>query len=428
MSRNKYIYTLIFVMVLAVFCPAGDWQVIGQMPFPVNGGEALVLDSLIYIFGGYSDSLGGPVNWIQTYNPATEQWQRVGHMDLPRYGFVADKLGDSLVVLCGGLWTYSADNYGLQLWNFRNRSNDWDQVIEKNINFDRIYMTGHVYGNSLFLFGGLMPPAQPDSDSLSYIIRYDIIANQLSFFHEEIYTNAPLPYHHMSVRLGSKVYIIGGVRYNLSDKIITYDLESNTLEPAGSMLGVCAGGKAVTDSNWIYIIGGYNERNHALNRVEFYDPNTNQSYLGPPLNHPRKEIMAVVFNNCIYVFGGKDQNDFSSPWVEKLALASITASNRSEAQELSAQKFYLFDNYPNPFNSSTMISFDLNSKTYLTLDIYSITGQHIQTLAQGEFQPGFYRLVWDGSDNNHKAVASNVYIYQLRTEKFVQAKKMVLLK
>jgi hypothetical protein len=428
MKGNKYIHILFLVLFLISLCRAGEWEVIGQMPLPVNGGEALVLDSLIYIFGGYSDSLREPVDWIQAYRPTTDQWYMVGHMSLPRYGFVADRLGDSLVVFCGGIWSNTPDDYGLELWNYRRRSNNWNLATEKNINFDRIYMTGHVYKNSLYIFGGLMAPAQNDSTNLSFIIRYDIFSATLSTYPGEVYTNVPLPYHHMSVRLDSVVYLIGGVRFNLSDKIMKYDLELNTLEPAGSLQGVCAGGQAVTDSNWIYIIGGYNERSSALNQVEYFDPNSNTSYPGPSLNYSRKECMAVIYDKCIYVFGGKDQNDINSPWIEKLALTGTTASDRVNDRGISAARYHLYDNYPDPFNASTVISFDLDSQTYLTLDIYSITGQHIQTLAQGEFLPGFYRLVWDGRDKNHNAVASNVYIYQIRAENFVQAKKMVLLK
>jgi hypothetical protein len=202
----------------------------------------------------------------------------------------------------------------------------------------------------------------------------------------------------------------------------------DTLELAGKLQGVCAGGQAVTDNTQIYIIGGYNEQNEALNRLECFNPNTGTSYFGPALNHPRKESMAVVYENTIYIFGGRGRYNTDLPSVEKLDLGALTASNWSKDRESRPHEYALHDNYPDPFNSTTVISFDLDEKTYLTLDIYCVTGQHIQTLARGEFSPGSHQLIWDGTDKFHKDVASNVYICQLRSKNFVQAKKMVLLR
>jgi N-acetylneuraminic acid mutarotase len=289
-------------------------------------------------------------------------------------------------------------------------------------------MTGHAYNNSLYLFGGLIAPGWSDSTYLTFIIRYNVFSSEINNLKGGEYTNVTLPYHHMSVRIGAMVYLIGGVHNILSDKIHKYNLELDTLESAGTLRGLCAGGQAVTDGNWIYIIGGYNEQNRALNRMERYDPNLNQSYPGPELNYPRKESMAVIYENSIYVFGGKNLNEEDLPWVETLDLGALTASSRNLDSRKPVQQYRLLDNYPDPFNSTTVISFDLDDKIYLTLDIYSITGQHIKTLAEGEFSRGLHHLAWDGTDKHHKAAASNVYIYQIRGESFTQAKKMVLLR
>ena len=429
MKKYEYLNILLLLGLLLSAGSAQEWEIIGDMPLPVHGGQALVLNSSIYIFGGYSDSLGGPVNWIQVYDPFTDRWSLAGEMAVPRYGFVADKLNDSLLVFCGGVWSDSVNGPDIELWNFRDRSPDLDVGVAPDINFDRVYMTGHVYNNSLYLFGGLIAPAWSDTTHLPYIIRYDIFSAVLNYSKGEYYRNViPLPYHHMSVRIGTAVYLVGGVRNNLSDKIQKYDLELDTLELAGNLQGVCAGGQAVTDNTLIYIIGGYNEQNEALNRLECFNPNTGTSYFGPTLNFPRKESMAVVHENTIYVFGGRGRYNADSPSIEKLDLGALTASNWSQDRGLSPRKYALYENYPDPFNSTTVISFDLDDKTYLTLDIYSISGRHIKTLASGEFSPGLHHLTWDGTDKFNKDVASNVYIYQLRSKHFVQAKKMVLLR
>jgi hypothetical protein len=429
MKKYEYLNILLLIGLLITSDRAQQWEVIGDMPLPVHGGAALVLNSSIYIFGGYSDSLGMPVKWIQVFDPVTTRWSLAGEMSMPRYGFVADRLNDSLVVFCGGVWSDSSNEPGIALWDFQRRAPDLDLGVAPDINFDRVYMTGHAYNNSLFLFGGLIAPGWSDTTHLSFIIRYDIFAAILNTTRGEYYKNiTPLPYHHMSVRIGTIVYLIGGVHNNLSDKVQKYNLELDTLELAGNLQGVCAGGQAVTDSTQIYIIGGYNEQNEALNQLECFNPNTGTSYFGPALNHPRKESMAVIYKNTVYVFGGRGRYDTDLSSIEKLDLGSMTASNRFPDSGPRSPRYALHENYPDPFNSTTVISFDLDDKTYLTLDIYSITGQHIKTLARGEFSQGLHQLTWDGTDKFHKDVASNVYIYLLRSKNFVQAQKMVLLR
>jgi hypothetical protein len=425
MKENRSIIILLLPLILFTICYAGQWEVIGDMPLPVSGGQALVLDSLIYILGGVSDSLS-PVNWIQVYDPAANQWQMAGQMLWPRYGFVADRLNDSLVVLCGGIWQNTPNSLNIELWNYKFMTQDQNLNLTNDTNFNRIYFTGHVYGNSLFLFGGLMAPFQSDSSNLSFIVQYDIFSAMVSPLQEAVYSNVSLPYHHMSVRLGSVVYLIGGVHFNLSDKVMKYDLETNLLEAAGTIHGVRAGGQAVTDDSRIYIIGGYNERERALNRVEYYDPVNNVSTFGPPLNYPREESMAVVYNHNIYVFGGKGSTELNVRGIEKLDLLTDVKSTFESMD--SKRHLRLYKNYPNPFNSTTVISFDLDQSSRVSLEIYSVNGQYIKTLVQNMLGAGSYKFYWDGLDQNQASVASGIYIYQIRTGDFSEARKMMLIR
>ncbi len=91
---------------------ANDWQVVSKMPHPVYGGQAVVHGDLIYIFGGFSDSLKRPINTIQVFDPKNNEWILRGHMQHARYGFVADILNDSSIVYCGGMLNGSNDVYG----------------------------------------------------------------------------------------------------------------------------------------------------------------------------------------------------------------------------------------------------------------------------------------------------------------------------
>lgn len=90
--------------------------------------------------------------------------------------------------------------------------------------------------------------------------------------------------------------------------------------------------------------------------------------------------------------------------------------------------YRLFQNFPNPFNPSTLISFSIPKDEFVTIKIYDMIGQEIKTLVNGDTKAGTHTLNWDGFDNNGSKVSSGSYIYRMTAGEFVQARKMILLK
>ena len=86
-------------------------------------------------------------------------------------------------------------------------------------------------------------------------------------------------------------------------------------------------------------------------------------------------------------------------------------------------KIKLLQNYPNPFNPSTIIRFYLPSTEYVTVKVFGITGEEIETLMQGEVPAGQHEIYWQASH-----LASGVYIYSLQAGNFRESRKMVLQK
>jgi parallel beta-helix repeat protein len=86
--------------------------------------------------------------------------------------------------------------------------------------------------------------------------------------------------------------------------------------------------------------------------------------------------------------------------------------------------FYLADNYPNPFNAYTTISFRLPEASNVTLEIYSLLGRKIETLIDNRQQSaGVHNIKWEASD-----AATGVYFYRLQANNYRITKKMALLK
>jgi serine protease AprX len=88
----------------------------------------------------------------------------------------------------------------------------------------------------------------------------------------------------------------------------------------------------------------------------------------------------------------------------------------------------LHDNYPNPFNSGTVISFDLPQKDQVELSVFNILGQHVCTIYSGEAPIGRNNFHWNGTNSRGIHLASGVYFYRLRTSHALIAKKMLYLK
>jgi photosystem II stability/assembly factor-like uncharacterized protein len=86
-------------------------------------------------------------------------------------------------------------------------------------------------------------------------------------------------------------------------------------------------------------------------------------------------------------------------------------------------KFAILTSYPNPFNPTTTISFSLPHSGYVTLNIYSITGQKVATILDTYQQAGEYSIVWDAS-----AYSSGLYLARLEAEDRIMTSKLLLLR
>jgi hypothetical protein len=88
----------------------------------------------------------------------------------------------------------------------------------------------------------------------------------------------------------------------------------------------------------------------------------------------------------------------------------------------------LLENYPNPFNGSTIIEFRLPQQRKINLSVYDVLGRKISTLADGEISAGIHQITFSSISEGGMNLPSGVYYYVLTGDAFVTAKKMLLLK
>ena len=92
------------------------------------------------------------------------------------------------------------------------------------------------------------------------------------------------------------------------------------------------------------------------------------------------------------------------------------------------ETFALHATYPNPFNPTTIISYDLPEQAHVTLGIYNLLGKQVKTLVNQSQDTGNKTAVWDGTDDLGRSVSAGVYLYQIQGGEFTQTQKMLLVK
>jgi hypothetical protein len=88
----------------------------------------------------------------------------------------------------------------------------------------------------------------------------------------------------------------------------------------------------------------------------------------------------------------------------------------------------LKSNYPNPFNPETTISFSVKEASPVSIEVFNVKGQLVKTLINDVQEAGNHNVVWNGKDNNGRAVSSGIYYYKMNTGKYSSTKKMIMMK
>ncbi len=92
-------------------------------------------------------------------------------------------------------------------------------------------------------------------------------------------------------------------------------------------------------------------------------------------------------------------------------------------------QFRLSQNFPNPFNPSTIITFELPNESNVSLKVYDLNGREIIALIDELCQGGYRKVIWDGKDKLGHSVPSGIYLYTLKSSSgFYKTQKMVLIR
>jgi flagellar hook assembly protein FlgD len=100
----------------------------------------------------------------------------------------------------------------------------------------------------------------------------------------------------------------------------------------------------------------------------------------------------------------------------------------SSVEEGLPREFSVSPNFPNPFNPTTTIKYDLPASAPVELVVYSLLGGKVRTLISREMEAGYHQVDWDGKNDAGVPVTSGVYLYRFTAGDYLMIRKMILLK
>ena len=152
-----------------------------------------------------------------------------------------------------------------------------------------------------------------------------------------------------------------------------------------------------------------------------------QSLMDSTLTDTTTTVPGVPVNTTYY-WRVKAKNSIGWGQFSSTRSFTVRVSAVSDPEVTIPSQIRLEQNYPNPFNPETIIRFSLPTSADVYLDVYTIQGKKIATLAQGLYSPGWHSVRWDGMTSQGVQASSGVYLYSLRAGTKKITKKLLLLR
>jgi hypothetical protein len=115
-------------------------------------------------------------------------------------------------------------------------------------------------------------------------------------------------------------------------------------------------------------------------------------------------------------------------YIPAQVIAVIGTPAGVDDEEILPESPVVYQNFPNPFNPSTTIEFNLPEQSRVDLKIYDIRGRLVKNVASKEFPAGLNQVIWDGKNDGDKNVTSGIYFYKFVSGPTVSIRQMTIIK
>ncbi len=214
------------------------------------------------------------------------------------------------------------------------------------------------------------------------------------------------------------------IALGISDAPLSVELDSFTARQIGRTIGLSWSTASETEN------AGFNVYrkigNNDFVQISSYE---NNSELVGALNTSTSSFYTFVDNsefknNELYTYYVSDVETNGTETKHTELAQSVVYEIKSQVVD----RFQLKQNFPNPFNPSTTISYNLGENVDVSLKIYNEKGEFVKELVNENQNKGSHSVDWNGTDSFGKEVSSGTYFYKIETESFTRSQKMILLK
>ncbi len=179
----------------------------------------------------------------------------------------------------------------------------------------------------------------------------------------------------------------------------------------------------------------YDEKHNVIyNNNYYHDPPTVNGITVRPRHFPGSPSDKVTGFTFSYedpmdgVYDSTITIEVYNIWGVMEASYSVEVFVEPNEDERLPREFWVAQNFPNPFNPETEISYELPKDAHVTLTVYNLLGQRVKTLVDESQGVGRHNVRWGGRDDSGEEVASGVYFYKIQAGDFTVTKKMVLIR
>ncbi len=388
--------TFLLIGIVAFLSVAVLPQTIPNLLTPIGVSSAEVWGDSIYHFGG-GTSWSGSTRFATIYKYDGTGWQDYAPMpDNDVWGISTAIKGDSVFVYGG----YAFGNNKLRMYDILN--NTWEYLADSpNISATYGHTIEYVNGFVYLFFNGNVYKYNLSTNSWSQATSLSVNASWLfsTIYHGE-------------------VYLVGWT----NAQFYKYNPTSDQWMQLADLPYFVSGGALKTVDDKIYYVGGTSGPGAGtFNNTLVYDIATNQwSDANIFISANRAYMAKVIYKNNFYVIGGLDENGNAVNNVELIVAGTPSAV---ETESGIPNNFELSQNFPNPFNPSTIISFSIPMTEFVSLKVFNSLGEEVADLVNETRPAGNYSVSFDDS-----GLTSGVYIYKISAGNFSESKKMIYLR
>lgn len=408
-------------------------------------GTKITVDNskFIYVTGYTSDNNGVPgIITLKYDNKGNVKWAaretNSGSSDSRGLGIVVDNSNH----ICITGYTKSTSGKDIIVLRYNPAGiKDWDKIYNGKASGDdvptgiavdgsnNIYISGYVLASQNFDNTDCALLKYNSSGELQWIKTYNGPGNSADQALGIVVDNADFIYitgFTISVN-GDKDYLT--IKYNSAGQVLwtkIYNGTGNGDDCANAIALItnnnAATGVIVTGGSW-----GLNN-NHDYTTVKYSTSNGNQQQVTRySISRSSDDIalgIAVDESNILVTgYSGSEASSMDNSIITTESIPNGEEMTRNNETPAADEHISLGTNYPNPFNPSTMINFNIKENSQVKLVVYDMTGKVVSILADSYMNAGSYNVRFDAS-----GLSSGVYFYELISGNFKDIKKMTLIK